>query len=434
MVEMLPAVERPAIEETWTTTQRAAFRFAFAYLTLFLVGHFNGFLEDMPGGARLAAGYAKLTHTAVPWVGAHVLRLDTPITVFTNGSGDTTFDWVQALCMLGVAAIAALAWGIADRSRRSYDTLHQWLRVAVRYSLALSMLSYGMVKVIKLQFPFPYPDRLLERFGDASPMGLLWTLMGYSRPYNVVTGAVEVAGGLLLFWKRTTPLGALLVAIGMVNVVALNFSYDVPVKLYSMHLLLLALFLLLPEMKRLAGVLILNRATEPVPLRPPVKSLALHRVGMGIKAIIVVAILGQTVTTALMADASRGDRSPTPPLYGIYAVESFTRDGQAIPPLLTDSTRWRRVTYSRSNIVSIHMANDAIARFSGKDDPAAKTLELSALGTYRFTYTYADATHLTLSGVYMDAPVEVSLRKVPLTSFLLVGRGFHWINEFPFNR
>ena len=102
---MLPAVEQHAIAGTWTT----AFRFAFAYLALFLVGHSNSFLEDMPGGTRLAAGYTTLTHTAVPWFGAHGLRLDTPITVFTNGSGDTTFDWVQALCMLLNRAIASFA-------------------------------------------------------------------------------------------------------------------------------------------------------------------------------------------------------------------------------------------------------------------------------------------------------------------------------------
>ena len=45
-----------------------------------------------------------------------------------------------------------------------------------------------------------------------------------------------------------------------------------------------------------------------------------------------------------------------------------------------------------------------------------------------------DVLYVTLSGVFEDGPVEVSLRKVPLPSFLLVGRGFHWINEFPFNR
>ena len=75
-----------------------------------------------------------------------------------------------------------------------------------------TLLSYGTIKIIQTQFPFPSFDRLLERYGDSSPMGLLWTFMGYSRPYNFLAGACEASGGLLLFFRRTTTLGALVAA------------------------------------------------------------------------------------------------------------------------------------------------------------------------------------------------------------------------------
>jgi hypothetical protein len=44
----------------------------------------------------------------------------------------------------------------------------------------------------------------------------------------------------------TLLLGALLVAATTTNVLLLNLSYDVPVKLYSVHLLVMALFLAAP--------------------------------------------------------------------------------------------------------------------------------------------------------------------------------------------
>ncbi len=69
------------------------------------------------------------------------------------------------------------------------------------------MINYGAVKVIKAQFPNPTLDRLLQPFGDASPMGLLWTFMGASESYNIFTGAGELIGGLLLTTRRTTLLG-----------------------------------------------------------------------------------------------------------------------------------------------------------------------------------------------------------------------------------
>jgi len=50
--------------------------------------------------------------------------------------------------------------------------------------------------------------------------------------------------------------------------VTINFSYDVPVKLYSSHLLLLAVFLILPDLRRLASLLVLNRPTEPARIEP----------------------------------------------------------------------------------------------------------------------------------------------------------------------
>ncbi|MGV3764401.1 hypothetical protein [Parapedobacter sp.] len=42
----------------------------------------------------LAQWYTQFWHAVVPWVGAHVLALDEPITVLYSGSGDKTFDYV----------------------------------------------------------------------------------------------------------------------------------------------------------------------------------------------------------------------------------------------------------------------------------------------------------------------------------------------------
>jgi hypothetical protein len=99
-------------------------------------------------------------------------------------------------------------------------------------------------------------------------MKLLWTFMGASIPYVIFTGAAEMLGGLLLAARRTTLLGAL-VCIGVLsNVVMLNFSYDVPVKLYSSHLLLMAVFLAAPDLRRLASLFVWNRRVPPAEQRP----------------------------------------------------------------------------------------------------------------------------------------------------------------------
>ena len=94
-------------------------------------------------------------------------------------------------------------------------------------------------------------------------MGLLWTFMGYSTVYTIFAGLGEVIGGAFLLFKRTRLIGSLIVIAIMSNVVMLNFAYDVPVKLFSTHLLLMAIFLTVPDIKRLSNLFFFNRAIAP---------------------------------------------------------------------------------------------------------------------------------------------------------------------------
>src|SRR5438128_2641401 len=78
-----------------------------------------------------------------PWVGKHILHLSYPITVFSNGSGDTTYDYVLVLCFFVLALVATAVWSIIDRKRPNYQKLQQWSMIYVRFVLASAMISYG---------------------------------------------------------------------------------------------------------------------------------------------------------------------------------------------------------------------------------------------------------------------------------------------------
>lgn len=99
------------------------------------------------------------------------------------------------------------------------------------------MIGYGLIKVFALQMLKPQLQQLVAPLGDLTRMGLVWTFMGISPVYQSFTGAAEVMGGLLLFWRRTRLLGATIVAVVMTNVVLLNFLYDIPVKLNPVRVL-----------------------------------------------------------------------------------------------------------------------------------------------------------------------------------------------------
>jgi hypothetical protein len=409
------------------------FRFAFVYLVVYILPFP---LSYGPFVVRVAQPYTEAWNAVVPWVGEHIFGVT--ITVRPNGSGDTTYNYVQVFCFFVLAVIGAGLWSLLDRRRPSYPRLYHWLTVYVRFYLASTMIVYGAVKVIKSQFPDPSLDRLVQPFGDASPMGLLWTFMGASASYNVFSGAGEMLGGLLLTTRRTTLLGAL-VSIGVMgNVVLLNFSYDVPVKLFSLHLLGMAVFLCLPDLRRLASFLVLNRAVEPAALRPLFPWRRLNVTTVVVRTAVVVAYVAFTL---YQADATRrqyGDLAARSPLRGIWNVEEFEINGEARPPLVTDATRWRRVIFDYPGMIAVQLMSDRRQRYVLKLDADAHTLALSRRDdpAWKTDLSYEEPQPglLTLEGTLDGRTIRAHLRRSDETEFLLVSRGFHWINEYPFNR
>jgi hypothetical protein len=413
-------------------------------------------LDLIPGVRAAAEWYGAAWDALAVWTGAHVLRLAEPVATAQTGSGDRTVDYIRNGWTLVLAAAAAVAWWALDRRRgrahegahgrargwaRADAAAHDWLRVYVRYGLAATLLTYGAIKVIKAQFPAPGLERLVEPYGQFSPMGVLWAFMGGSAAYNAFTGLGEMAAGALLCWRRTTTAGALLAAAVMANVVLLNFAYDVPVKLYSANLLLLALVLLAPDARRLVDVLVRNRAAAPADLG----AFAGGRCARGgpraaraaAKALAVAA--GVAVPLAEARDTRRtyGDLAPPPPLYGIYDVEQFVAGGDTLAPLVTDPVRWRRVVFGRPGAASVQMMSDSLRRFTLEADTAARTLWLASRpdSSVRYAFRYArEGTALRLDGASGADSLHLRLRRVDHARSQLLSRGFHWVQEAPHNR
>jgi hypothetical protein len=181
-----------------------------------------------------------------------------------NGSGDTTYNYILLLAGFVLALLIAVIWSLIDSRRRTdYAITRDLLRSYLRYYLAFWMLTYGLAKVSldANQFPYIGQFQLDRTWGETSPMGVLWRFMGSSRPYTIFAGLGEVLAAVLLIWRRTGTLGAL-VAMGVsLNIVLLNFCYDVPVKIFSSHLLVAAMLIAIPDLNRLANLLVFNRPT-----------------------------------------------------------------------------------------------------------------------------------------------------------------------------
>jgi hypothetical protein len=340
--------------------------------------------------------------------------------------GDTLFEWVRFVFLLALAAVGASVWSVLDRRRVAYPLLLDLLRTYVRYGLAFTMLFYAIVKVFPIQFTAPSLNHLLQPFGDFSPMGLLWTFMGFSRPYAIGSGLVEWTGAALLFWRRTTFLGALLLAGATANVLALNLCFDVPVKLYSAHLLLMALFLAAPDGVRLLRGLLLREAIVLPPLREPVPWPVVDRARPWVKAVLIAWCSFATVYFTVKQSAA-SSLPARPALYGVWLVESYE-------PLAPGGTAWHHVVIDEWGGVTVERANDERTWFDLADEPSTSSVKLTReTAEVRLTYARADEDHVVLDGALDGQHVTIRMRRVK-KDFLLTSRGFHWTQEEGLNR
>ena len=294
------------------------------------------------------------------------------------------------------------------------------------------------VKVIKSQFPSPSLDRLIQPFGDASPMGLLWTFMGASESYNLFTGAGEMLGGLLLTARRTTLLGASSASGVMSHVAMLNFSYDVPVKLFSLHLLAMAMFLIAPRpgANRQHVLLESRRGPDRNSTLAGPKMARPH--GRVVRTLLVSLYCGMGLWGAYEGRKMYGDLAPRSAALRYLDGRGFEVNGKPRPPLLTDVDRWRRVVFDHPQMIAIQMMSDTRRRYMLKLDPDAKSMALSKRDDpawkTTFTYQQPEPGLIALEGTIDGQKIRAKLLRTDNPDFLLIKRGFHWINEYPFNR
>jgi hypothetical protein len=127
---------------------------------------------------------------------------------------------------------------------------------------------------------------------------------------------------------------------------------------------------------------------------------------------------------------------PPSVLGGIYRVEEQLRNHAAVPA--ADPKGWRQAVFARSGkYLSVRGLNDSLMHFKVADDPASQKLTLTQQNDKQplatLSYRRPDEQQIILDGVFDDQPVTIRLRKDE-SKLLLIHRGFHWINEAPFNR
>ncbi|MBV9962306.1 MAG: hypothetical protein JO072_08670 [Parafilimonas sp.] len=419
---------------TLTNTKKFVVQFLAVYLTVYIFPfpfeyfQFTHFLSD---------GYYKLLGYIISFAGEHIFKISFPLVATNNGSGDTLYNYTGFFLFVVVAFIITIAWSITSNKRNNYNTILYYINFYVCSYLALMMIRYGLEKIIKVQFPFPYYS-LNETYKDSSPMRLLWTFMGYSKAFNLFTGVIESAAGFFLLFKKTKTFGSLLSIAALTNIVVINFSYDVPVKLFAVNLLVMAFFIFLPDAKRVSNFFFRNKAVSAVHMQPNVTKRWIKPTFNIIKFVVMVTAIYVTVMQIWHKYNTSGDGAfNKTPLFGIYSVEKFLNKNDTSKVFLNNAMQWNTVSLIFPRQALIKTIDGKMKIYHFYTDTITKTITLysDADSTNKSLLSYSqNSAALNLIGILSNDSVYISLKKQDINQFPLIKRKFHWISETPYNK
>jgi uncharacterized membrane protein YphA (DoxX/SURF4 family) len=418
----------------WPPHKRLIFRFVFLYFVLYC---FPFPLDAFQFLDPVASPYYNLLDRLILLVGKKWFHLTAHVAFPTFDKVDDSFyGLVFIYFILILSALGTVIWSVVDRKAKKHERLFQLLKLYLRYFLASYLFGYGFVKVFPSQFQAITASRLTMTVGDQSPMLLAWNFMGHSIIMQRLNGLLEVIAGLLLLFRRTTTLGAILSTAVFSFVVMMDFSFNVPVRLLSSHLLLISVLLVLADGRRLMNVFVLNRPASAAVYSPLINHPVGRKVFTASLAVLAFCLLYSTITKGLDAERSFGQTAPHGPLYGVYHTDYFLRNKDTIPPSKTDSLRWKQLVIDGpawNQFSAIKFNNDNRISYTINTDTAKRTINIKSLTDttekYSFNYMIPDSTHIILKGRWNHDSLEVLMTKYNLNHYLLHREKFKWITD-----
>lgn len=351
------------------------------------------------------------------------------IGIQTNLTGFTS-DSKRAYLLIAVLLICSVTISMFlhqfQFSEKKRIKLLFYIRIIATYYLACILLKYGFDKLFKCQFYLPEPNILNTKLGNLDKDILFWSSMGSSYSYSVFMGVMEIIPGLLLFFRKSRNIG-LLLAIGVfVNVVAVNFSFDISVKLYSIFLLTLTIFLFSPVITPLWKLLANNHTNtindeKIIPSFYPKKS----KTGI-VKACFIAVILLESLYPYLKSGNFNDDKFPRPVLHGAYELQYSLIGNDTVS---NQESTFKQIFIHRDGYLIFEDQNNVMFDFKLSINEAKKQFILTDYNSQKqaFEYTYSSLTNQLKLKLHSSTKSEVYiLKKIEWRKMPLLQKQFHW--------
>ena len=340
------------------------------------------------------------------------IELDSPILSDSKGL------YIHLLSILVLSAIISFVWGKIlknEDNKRKY-----YFNVYVSYYLSLQLIIYGLNKVFLLQFPSPTANILFTNIGAISKDLLFWTTMSSSPLYNYFMGGVELLCAGFLLFSKTRLLGAFLSVGIFLNIVFINFSFDISVKVYSLFLLFSSSYLISPYLSLLHRFFIKGEQVKLDVGYPEFINLKYVNVLPLLKVLMISTFLYVGVKPYSNSIKAQGKASNSNGFSEAYKVISYKANGVELNNI---DLAWERVYFHPRSYFIIENNQE---EFSDYELILSSNSKQLILNHSVLNYQLLANGNIKLFGVWNEKALAVTIEPINHKKLPLLDDQFHW--------
>jgi len=171
-----------------------------------------------------------------------------------------TISWFPppvVFSLVGLALLLSIVfpfiWQYKEkRNRWNTAKIYTWLYNLIRNGVAFNLMSFAWKKFFGLQFNTQAHTSDLP-FSQQTGEMLTWNYFSYSHTFSLIVACLQLAGAIMLLFRRTLLLGSVIVFSLMLNITLINICYhlNLGALLQSVVATLATVFILLLHYERL---------------------------------------------------------------------------------------------------------------------------------------------------------------------------------------
>jgi hypothetical protein len=236
-----------------------------------------------------------------------------------------------------------------------------------RYVIAYILFAYAIAQIYTQQFNIQYFG-IDQRIVDMSSMDFVFSFFAFKPEYQIILGWLLLGAAAALAFRKSNLLGLFILLPMMINIVLLNFLFDICLKLNASIFLFVLLTILMPYAPSLYKLTFTNKL---IPSRSPAIFTTENKLYHSISFIKLIAIVGYVtlLSNGYFQNKNRWFNLNSPILQGVWQVDSIQTATESFP-------KFEKFFFEKGRHGIAEIENDSVTGFQYMIDTSYNQMEL----------------------------------------------------------